>query len=93
MYFVCPICNTASWIPMGNGIMAQYENSQVVIPKTKLNKRQIKWSCKCLKDKQKQEEAEASEVETTEAEASEVDETEVSEVGEAEASKVDETNV
>ena len=52
MYFVCPICNTASWMPMVNGIMAQYENGQVVIPKTKLNKRQIKWNCKCLKEQQ-----------------------------------------
>ena len=51
MYIVCQVCNVASWIPMGNGIMVQYENGEVIVPKTKLNKKQIVWSCKCIKDK------------------------------------------
>ena len=53
MYIVCPMCNTASWIPMGHGVRVQYLNGDVIISQFKLNKRQINWSCSCFKDKQK----------------------------------------
>jgi len=49
MYIVCPVCDTASWIPMGNGILVKYDNGETIVPETILNKKHINWRCKCVK--------------------------------------------
>ncbi len=54
MYFVCPDCKTASWIPMGNGVPVRYtDDGKIICPSISLDLKKIHWCCKCYANRAK----------------------------------------
>lgn len=55
MYFICPVCKKASWIPCEKGSIVKYENGKVIlvgimknINTLELPLDKILWDCRCF---------------------------------------------